>query len=237
MNPLPSLVHNTEVRPHRLSREEMQLMPHAGKRSFWKKVYDTLYQYKFRSPVVRNIAQYINPLFGFFGKRVHPSTHEIAYFHAGVELEFESPRKIYPIADGILEYSGYGAINGYYVLLSHPEIQTEDGYILHSMYCHLKKPLLQFSSYQKMLREISLGTYPSIEVSKKEVLGMAGSSGVTRNAQARLYLQIDFRKYGKETILLDPLLVLNNERGKNTTAHITTKEALDDFLLKQKKKT
>lgn len=233
---IPSLVNSTQVRPHRLSLEELHLIPHTSKRAFWKQVYETLYNEKLRSPVVRNIRQYINPLFGFFGIRVHPSTHEIGYFHAGVELEFPKTRRVFPVADGILEYSGYGAINGYYVLISHPQIQTEDGYILHSMYCHLKKPLVKFSSYQKMLREISLGTYPEIPVTIKQELGLAGSSGVTRNDQPRLYLQMDFRKYGKESIALDPLRILNNEQGRNSTAAIKTKGALEDFLKKQKTK-
>ena len=66
-----------------------------------------------------------------------------------ISLDLKSGRNIYPVLPGILEYSGYGAVNGHYILLSHPQIQTEDGYILHSMYCHLKKPLVKFNSYQK----------------------------------------------------------------------------------------
>ncbi len=228
---LPSLVEKTRLRPYRLEIEEQHRVPDIKEHvDFWEKVYDRLLALKFYSPVVRNIAQYINPLFGYFGRCVHPNTHEIGYFHAGVEMEFASSRKIFPVASGILEYSGYGAINGHYVLLSHPQIQTEDGYVLHSMYCHMKKPQVRFSSYQKMLREISLGTYPQIEVHAKQELGTAGNTGVTRDESPRLYLQLDFRKYGEQPIAVDPLLVFNGDHEENATAYIHSKEELAEFI-------
>lgn len=235
---LPSLVAKTQARSSRFHLEEPHRIPDIHQKVFWEKIYDTLLDHKFYSPVVRNIKQYINPLFGYFGRCVHPTTHEIGYFHSGVELEFSSTRKIFPIAPGILEYSGYGAINGYYVLLSHPDVRTEDGYVLHSMYCHLKKPLVKFSSYQKMLREISLGSYPEIPIEAKQELGTAGNSGVTRDDVPRLYLQLDFRKYGEQPIVIDPLLVLNGQEGINKTASITSVGELESFIKKlETKKT
>ena len=56
-----------------------------------------------------------------------------------------------------------------------------------------------------MLREISLGTYPLIEISPDTVVGLVGSSGNTIGDKPKLYLQIDFRKYGEQVIALDPM--------------------------------
>ncbi|MEZ4103386.1 MAG: hypothetical protein R3B55_02430 [Candidatus Paceibacterota bacterium] len=71
----------------------------------------------------------------------------------------KSKTPIKPILDGVLEYSGFGHVNGHYVFLSHPEIITEDGFKMYSLYMHLKQPLVKFNSYQKMLRQISFNHY------------------------------------------------------------------------------
>jgi hypothetical protein len=227
---IPSLVDRVLPRPNKNAFEESSYVPDPSHNIFWQKVYEELYSFKFSSPVTHNVNKFINPSFGYFGACVHPTTHEIGYFHAGIEMEFSNSRKVFPIANGILEYSGYGAINGHYVLLSHPQIKTEDGYILHSMYCHLKKPLVKFSSYQKMLREISLGTYPEIIVPKKTQLGETGASGVTRDENPRTYVQLDFRKYGHQPIAIDPLMVLNFESAPNETATISNKKQFDAYM-------
>jgi murein DD-endopeptidase MepM/ murein hydrolase activator NlpD len=127
-------------------------------------------------------------------------------------------QEVKPILKGILEYSGYGAVNGYYVLLSHPHIQTEDGYVLHTMYCHLKKPLVKFSSYQKMLREISLGSYPLVEISDETIIGYVGNSGLHPTEKNRLYLQCDFRKYDHKTIVIDPMKFYRRKDYVNSSA-------------------
>ena len=56
---------------------------------------------------------------------------------------------------GFLEYAGFGSINGNYVFLSHPEITTEDGFTMCSLYIHLKNYKVRFGAPKKMLRKIS----------------------------------------------------------------------------------
>ena len=216
---LPSFIDKIQSRPNRPSFEELYMTPDTENyKQFWDKVYDYIFSLKLHSPVLRDIKKYINPLFGYFGFRIHPVTKEPRYFHVGVSLDLKPGRKIHSVLPGILEYSGYGAVNGYYVLLSHPQIQTEDGYVLHSMYCHLKKPLIKFNSYQKMLREISLGSYPIIEIETKTVLGVASTTGVSRDNHAGLYLQLSFRKFDETPIVIDPLRAYSEKSIENKTA-------------------
>jgi len=203
---LPSLVKHTKPRPSRPKFEELYLIPDYEKsKNFWKDVYLFLFSAGVTSPLSKDFHKDINALYGYFGNRMHPSTMEPNYFHLGIEIQTKGKQAVKPILKGRLEYSGYGAVNGYYVLLSHPHIQTEDGYILHTMYCHLKKPLVKFSSYQKMLREISLGSYPLIEISEDTILAYTGVSGINTNKKRALYLQCDFRKYHKKSIVVDPM--------------------------------
>lgn len=233
---LPALLDKTRNRPNRIEFEETYRIPDSEYHAdFWESVYAFMYAIKLRSPVRRDIEKYINPLFGYFGFRVHPVTQKTRYFHTGVSLDIQFGRKIYPVAKGVLEYSGYGAINGHYVLLSHPEIQTEDGYVLHSMYCHLKKPLIKFNSYQKMLREISLGSHPIIEIEPDQVLGLASTSGLSRDNFPGIYLQLSFRKFNTTPIVIDPMRVYHSYTKINTSAEITDPEIVTT-LFKDKKK-
>lgn len=203
---LPSLKDFTKKRPRRPEFEEASRVPDfLAYPDFWVDIKKTLLSLSVRPPLRGDMLSRINKEYGFFGSRKHPVTGKEHYYHIGVEIDARARQQVRPILHGILEYSGFSIENGYYVLLSHPQIQTEDGYILHSMYCHLKKPLVKFTAYQKMLREISLGTYPLIEISPDTVVGLVGSSGNTIGDKPKLYLQIDFRKYGEQVIALDPM--------------------------------
>lgn len=210
---IPSLAPHTKARPGSHDFEPAYLVPDHSSDSdkFWNTVYRELKEAQLKSPIEANISELVNPEYGYFGPRPHPVISNREYFHLGIEYNFPKILPIHPVQNGVLEYSGYGAINGYYVLLSHPDIKTEDGYILHSMYCHLKKPLVNFTSYQKMLREVSLGSYPIIFISEDTLLGNSGSSGVVSQGDYKLYLQFDFRKYGETPIVIDPLRVLTGE--------------------------
>lgn len=232
---LPSLKDKTQLRPNRPSFEELYRVPNIDDHDdFWEKMYDYISSLKFHSPVGSNIEKYTNKDFGYFGYRVHPVTKEPRYFHVGVSLELETGAEIQPILPGVLEYSGYGAVNGYYVLLSHPQIQTEDGYILHSMYCHLKKPLVRFNSYQKMLREISLGSYPIIEIDTKTILGNASTTGIAREHHPGLYLQLSFRKLDQTPIVIDPMRAYTDKSYVNNTADIIDQETINTLFENKK---
>ncbi len=214
---LPSLSQYTHTRPERYDFEPPYLIPDMREyASFWNTIYHRLNSLSYSSPLDTDVFDYINTDIGFYGPRPHPNNPARKYFHIGIQLDIPKGAKVTPVLDGILEYSGYGAINGYYVLLSHPDIRTEDGYILHTMYCHLKKPAISFTSYQKMLREISLGSYPLIPVSSDDILGEAGQSGLVDYEKNLLYLQMDFRKFGETPIVIDPLRVLKEETRMNS---------------------
>lgn len=203
---LPSLESFTKKRPRRPKYEEPSLVPDFLEYpDFWKEAKKMLFALSANSPLRGGVLEKINDDYGFFGSRFHPITLQPYYYHIGIALDARARQQVRPLFNGVLEYSGYGVLNGYYVILSHPNIQTEDGYILHTMYCHLKSPLVKFNSYQKMLREISLGSYPLVDVCLDTVLGLVGSSGDTIGDEPKLYLQCDFRKYGEQSIALDPM--------------------------------
>ncbi len=202
----PSFKAYTKRRPNRPHYEDASLVPdYLRYEDFWKEMKKSFFELSLQTPLRGDILKKIDPQSGFFGSRVHPVTGAPDYYHIGIEIEAKARQQVKPLLKGILEYSGFHIANGYYVLLSHPQIQTEDGYIFHTMYCHLKKPLVSFTAYQKMLREISLGTYPLIEIDKNTVLGLAGNTGESVGSKPKLYLQTDFRKDGEKPIAVDPM--------------------------------
>ncbi len=212
---LPSLHSFVRTRPHSSPFDSRYLIPDETKHAqFWKELYEQLYATSPKNFISEDFEQYMSDTYSYFGERMHPVTFEPKYFHMGIELNFKERHEVRPLFDGVLEYSGFGVVNGYYVLLSHPQIQTEDGYVLHTMYCHLKKPLVQFSSYQKMLREISLNSYPIVEVSKDTLLGFSGKSGLTNAGGTQLYLQCDFRKDGEHPIVVNPLAFFSKDSDR-----------------------
>lgn len=218
---LPKIERTTKARPNRPLYEQPYQIPDEIHGELWDEVYTFLFALDILFPVPeKKIDKCVNEQYGYFGYRVHPVTKEAKYFHAGISLDLSHEDSVYPVRDGVLEYAGYGAANGYYILLSHPDIVTEDGYVFHTMYCHLKKPLVTFSSYQKMLREISLGSYPVVSVSTKTKLGTASVSGLSRDNHPGLYLQCSFRKMDKPPIVVDPYRIYTNKIRTNTTAEI-----------------
>lgn len=222
---LPALLDFSKVRPNRPQFEGSYLVPDFKEHPmFWKKIHHFLYALSAKAPLSGDFLEKINPFCGYFGNRIHPVTMEPQYYHLGIETEARAKQQIKPILNGVLEYSGYSPINGYYVLISHPHVQTEDGYILHTMYCHLKKPLIKFSSYQKMLREISLGSYPIVEIRKDTILGLVGSSGVTVGEKPKLYLQCDFRKFDHRPIVVDPMNFYSEKVYINESHNLNKRE-------------
>lgn len=116
------------------------------------------------------------------------------HVHLGCGLETSRNTEIFPVTDSVLEYAGFAAVNGNYVMLSHPEIQTEDGYILTTMYMHCSKYHVQFSSREKMLRQISLNSYPLKKISKDTCIGVVGNTGnAEKHEKPYLHIQCELR--------------------------------------------
>jgi murein DD-endopeptidase MepM/ murein hydrolase activator NlpD len=234
MKYLPAIKEMTKPRPGTDSGKDQHLVPNEEYDEFWEAFYETLRTHFNFSVPVENSDKKINPYFGYFGFRFHPVKHESKYFHLGIDITDKSKTEIRPILDGILEYSGFGLVNGNYVFLSHPEVLTEDGFKLYSIYMHLKNVNVKFSSYQKMLRQVSFNHYPNIEVKKETVIGGMGSTGNSEGAHVHLHLQLEFRDEKGDIVVVDPLRVLGYVTLKNLSSEIKTKDEFIKFTEENK---
>lgn len=233
---LPTILDKTIKRPGKDSGKDKHLVPDSEYAEFWEAFYKTLRShFEFSAPVL-NFQEKINPYFGYFGFRFHPHTKEPKYFHLGLDVSDKSKTPVYPVLGGILEYSGFGIVNGNYVFLSHPEVTTEDGFKLYSIYMHLKSTSVKFSSYEKMLRQISFNHYPQIKIPKEKVIGLMGGSGNSEGSHVHLHLQLEFRDEKGNIVVINPCEVFGISSFKNLSADILTKEDFERFVEENKEK-
>lgn len=226
---LPAILERVKSRPGADAGKDKHLVPDEEYNEFWEAFYGALTsRFDFSFPVL-DAQEKINPYFGCFGFRFHPIKLEPNYFHLGLDISDKSKTQVTPILDGILEYSGFGLVNGNYVFLSHPNVVTEDGFKLYSIYMHLKNTAVKFSSYQKMLRQISFNHYPSIEIKKTDVLGGMGSSGISEGVHVHLHLQLEFRDEKGNIIVIDPAKVLGLQKSANLSENIKSVEEFEKF--------
>ena len=229
MKYLPAIKEMAKPRPGTDSGKDKHLVPNEEYNEFWEAFYENLRTHFNFSLPVENSDKKINPYFGNFGFRFHPTILQPKYFHLGIDITDKAKTPVKPILDGFLEYSGFGLVNGNYVFLSHPEVLTEDGFKLHSIYMHLKSVNVKFSSYQKMLRQVSFNHYPNIEVKKEKSIGGMGSTGNSEGAHVHLHLQIELRDEKGNIVVLDPARVLGLDSQENESAGILTKEEFENF--------
>lgn len=218
--------------------KEVRYIPHPDYAEFWEAVYLAIQKHiNFSSPLRSPIDDKINPYFGFFGYRWDPSTYAPQSFHTGIDIEGRRKTGVRAMADGILEYSGYGVINGNYVMISHPDIVSEDGYVLHGLYMHLRDVSVKFSSYQKMLREISLRTYPRVPIAKEQLIGTIGGSGETSypKGYVHMHLQLEFRNKEGKSIYIDPARAMGLSIHENLTSTINSKKEFADLYVRNRK--
>lgn len=234
MKYLPAILEMAKQRPGRDAGKDKHLVPHEEYNEFWEAFYKTLRtHFNFSSPV-EDFDRHINPYFGYFGFRFHPTEREPRYYHLGMDISGKSKTEIKPILDGVLEYSGFAIVNGNYVFLSHPDVVTEDGFKLYSIYMHLKNTSVKFSSYQKMLRQISFNHYPNVLVKSDELIGGMGSSGNSEGSHVHLHLQIEFRDEKGNIVVIDPAEVLGVKSEKNLSADVKDSEEFEKFCLENK---
>lgn len=227
---LPGIANFIEKRPGKDGKRGQLYIPSLDL-DFWLKFYDLLQEETIFDMPLPHVEDKIDPYFGYFGLRFHPNTHEFNYFHNGISITDKVKSPIIPVCDGVLEYSGFDIINGFYVFLSHPHIQTEDGYVMHSLYMHLRKPLVKFSSYQKMLREISFNNYPKVLIERGTQIGEVGSSGIPDGKHHHLHLQIEFRHpQKKQIVIIDPLRLFGLRSNKNRSADFKNIDDFNDLL-------
>ena len=204
---------------------QLQNIPDASRPDVWIPIYEKLKEV-LSHPIKRGNKE-VDPYFGYFGYRWHPVIHSPGYFHVGIDIPNKMGTKVYPVAKGIFEYSGFTSINGKYILMTHPEIKTEDGFVLSSLYLHLKDAKIKFTTYQKMLREISKHTYPKIEVSTKKIIGEVGNSGDLRGMISHLHLQLEFRNQEGTIVVINSARALGIAHGENLSRVVANE---DDFI-------
>lgn len=224
---LPSVIEAVIPRPGTVAKKAQQFIPHPDYAEFWEHWYQTFRRnVQIQSPVDGGEAL-IDPLFGHFGLRYHPVAHKPGYFHAGLDLTVPPKTQVFPLLPGILEYAGFGVVNGNYVMMSHPEVATEDGFIFMTSVMHLKECLVGFTSYQKMLREISLRAYPLLPLGITTPIGKTGNSGMVHGYHSHVHIQCELRNTATNTsILLDPAQLLGFAVRDNLSQDVATE---DDF--------
>lgn len=233
MKKLPPLFEYTVRRP-RVPEKLAQYVPSEEYAEFWEAFYATLAQvFPFQFPIPGH-ERSINPLFGFFGSRYHPVVHKSDYFHAGIDITAPVKTPVFPIAPGVLEYAGFGIVNGNYILVSHPDIVTEDGFVFHSMYMHLRDMHMKFTSYQKMLREISLHSYPRIPLVLDRKIGTVGATGNTAGRHVHLHLQCEFRDKKGRSILIDPCALFGSVSETNRSAFVQSRADFEALLVRER---
>lgn len=225
---LPSITQHLTLRPGQYGGTKQHFIPNVSHTEFWGNFYEELALRGLSLPCAQ-ADKSINPYFGYFGLRFHPTQGIPHYFHAGIDFDVPSKTPVFPVTDGVLEYSGFGIIDGKYVMLSHPEICTEDGFTLHSLYMHLRDTKVAFTPYQKMLREVSFNTYPRIGVPSEMVIGTVGQTGNTKG-YPHLHLQLEFRNEKGDIVLIDPAQAFGIGAGENLSQGISNEKEYEKFL-------
>lgn len=214
----------TTVRPGMSDTKNTTLIPDPEHQEYWDYVIEYITErMPFQIPVP-DTDYMLNPFFGSFGFCYNPSSVTPRSFHLGLDLATKYREPVKPVATGILEYSGYSLANGHYIMLSHPNIVSQDGFVLHSLYISLHSATIGFTRYQKMLREISLRSHPQITINQDTVIGYVGESGDTAGLHTHMHLQCEFRHPDGRVIAIDPARLLQLPADGNITAEISTPE-------------
>ncbi len=228
---LPSIEGKLRRRPgaSRKTKQPIYVPDEKKYPKFWREWYQALDATRLFELPFEDAEQSINPFFGYYGFRWHPVAHEPDSFHTGLDFSASKKTDVGAVANGILEYSGYDVMNGNYVMLSHPEIILENEDRLMTIYMHLRSNVVKFTSYQKMLREISLHTYPEIPIKKEETIGEVGNSGEITGSDIHLHLQVQIKRKKGGVVALDPARVLGIIPKQNMTATIENDQDFCDF--------
>lgn len=180
---------------------------------------------------IEHVENMVNQFFGRFGYRWHPVAAIPRYFHIGTDVHVPVGTPIYAISDGLFEYSGYAPKNGNYIVLSHPQIATEDGYVLNSLYMHCDTIAHRFSFPQKVVRKF-ISTKPmwvNKRISKGTAVATVGSTGVEGGYSPHLHLQLDFVSPDRSRrVSVDPMRMLGFGPEPNLTAEIRD---IDEFKI------
>lgn len=178
---------------------------------------------------IPGIEGLVNPYSGRFGFRWHPVAGKPEYFHIGIDAHTHAGTPISAIDQGLFEYSGYAALNGNYIVVSHPHIVCEDGFVLNSIYMHCDTMAHRFNLAQKICRKYisKAPEWVNIPIRKSETLATVGSTGVEGGYAPHLHLQLDFVSPDQtKRVSVDPLRMLGLSERHNLTSEI---HDIDEF--------
>lgn len=184
----------------------------------------------------------IDDHFCHYGKRIHPVTLTPQYFHTGVDIISTIGEPVYPVAVGILRYSGFEKTGGFYVILEHPQylLIHEDHclpLILHSMYMHLEKieaNCIHSKLEKAFLQFFQFGGKKIFHPESK--IGTVGASGAINGHSPHLHLQLFFADPGlKHHIIINPERALNIRVKRNKTATFLEKKDFQTYYLNNTK--
>lgn len=230
---LPSIREKTILRPGDLSGGFSKcLIPKKDTDFFWGEVYKQLKEV-LSSPLSKNIYS-IDPDFGYFGYRFHPVNLKPNYFHIGIDIMGEKGESVFSTYEGIFEYSGFSNLNGNYVLLGHPEIKTQDGFVLYSVYMHLDRFFYSFRLFEKILRVMGMRKITDRKIEKFVVLGEVGATGNIKGFVPHLHFQLEFRSEDGVIIAIDPARALGLDVKKNLTKSISSVEDFKKYYQENK---
>ncbi|MFT7557964.1 MAG: hypothetical protein ACI83D_000640 [Planctomycetota bacterium] len=234
METIPTIFDKAIPLPGGLQTKNKYFIPSPEYSEFWDNFYQHIHKHHTFQFPISEAGDAVNPFFGYFGYRFHPLRHIPRSFHIGLDITCPSGSLVHPVADGVLEYSGYGMVNGNYVLLSHPNIVTEDGFTLHTIYMHMRNTCVGFTRYQKMLREISLHSYPVIAMADDTILGLAGDTGNPKGKHTHLYMQCELRDPKGRSVAIDPARVLGMLHQENLTQDTDSFDGLQELYREHK---
>lgn len=235
MKILPDIERKAIKRPGNFNGKMKHYIPDMNSHSrFWKEFYATISDAEELVAPIDNFAEKVNPYFGHFGFRWHPINFTPKYFHIGIDVTERIGTEIFTVAKGHLEYSGYADINGNYVMVSHPEIKTSDGFILQSTYMHCKKNLVNFNLTQKILREFisSKMSISNIKIGKDTAIALLGDTGNKLGVVPHLHLQFEFANKAGKRIAVNPFKLYGIEAKNNLTASLETTNEFSLFYQK-----
>ena len=218
----------TMPRPGARDNKKPHLVPDPAHADYWRYVGNYMTERVDFHPPVTIKETTLNKFFGLFGMCYNPAHDIPRSFHLGLDFATSFREDVVPITQGVLEYAGYSLANGYYVMLSHPHIVSQDGFVLHSLYMSLHAIDVGFTKYQKMLREISLRTYPEIMIGSDTVIGDVGETGGGAGLHTHMHLQCEFRHPDGRIISIDPASLLDMDMDANITEPVESVEAFAD---------
>ncbi len=230
---LPNIADKITQRPGSYNSKTRHYIPDINKyQTFWDIFYEQIREENKFSYPTGNFYNKINPYFGYYGYRWHPINFTARYFHIGIDISENIGKKIVSIADGLLEYSGYAAINGNYILISHPDIRTKDGFILYSNYMHCNEIYIKFNLLQKISREFISKKlkFSNIEIPNGSVIASVGDTGNKLGLVPHLHLQLEFINKSGIRIAVNPLNVFGFDTKDNLTSELRSKKEFIKFF-------